>query len=93
MDFNIAVFVFGIMFVFLWEMKADIFLLVFAISVYVFLLFFLIISDPILTFQSILNLLISNPFLAILLLLSPLGIHYIVLFIKKRKYNQSKQKI
>ena len=85
MNFEVALLIFGLMVVFLWEKKADVFLIVFSSSVFAFLLVFKIIANPISTFQSIGLLLISNPLLVIILLLTPLGVHFIYKSYKSRK--------
>ena len=80
----LIIFIFGLVFAFLWEMKADIFLIVFGISVYIFLLLFVFLSDPIGTCKVIMIFLISNPILAFILFLTPVGLHFVVKFFKKR---------
>ena len=92
MNFEIAILVFGLMLLFLWDKKADVFLIVFGLSVYIFLFMFKFLSDPIGTYQAISVFLLSNPLLAFILLFSPLGIYLIYKsFMKKRNKNLVKK--
>jgi len=92
MNFEIAILVFGLMLLFLWDKKADVFLIVFGISVYLFLLMFKFFSDPIGTYQTVSIFLLSNPLLAFILLFSPLGIYLIYKAFMKSKIKHSKGK-
>ena len=75
MNVTTAFFVFGLLIIFLFELKADLFIFVFGISTYLFLLVFIFSSDPVNTLLSLLNFFISNPLLGIIILLSPLAVY------------------
>ena len=72
MNVTTAFFVFGLIIIFLFELKADLFLFVFGISTYLFLLVFIFSSDPANTLLSLLNFFIANPLLGIIIIITPL---------------------
>ena len=75
MNVATAFFVFGLIIIFLFELKADLFLFVFGIATYLFLLVYIFSSDPLTTMLSLLNFFITNPVLGIVIVFSPFGIY------------------
>ena len=57
----------------LWEIKADFTLILFSVTAYIYLVFYISFSDPLETLQSILDTIIFNPF-GLLFLFIILGI-------------------
>ena len=57
----------------LWEIKADFTLILFSITAYLYLMFYISISDPLETLQSVLESIIFNPF-GLLMFIIILGI-------------------
>ncbi len=82
MDVEIALFVFGLMILFLLELKADLFLFVFGITTYFFLLIFMFSTDPFSIMLSLLNYFVTNPFLGIIIIVAPIIIYELYIKIK-----------
>ncbi|MFX1593826.1 MAG: hypothetical protein ACFFB6_01680 [Promethearchaeota archaeon] len=78
-----ALFIFFIILI-LWEIKADFVLLIFGFAAYLFLLFYVGLSDPLGSIVSMVEFFIFNP-LGLLLLIIPTGIIGVYKYSKKKK--------
>ena len=83
MELDIAVLFIISLILILWEIKADFVLLIFGFAAYLFLLFYISSSDPLVSIVSMVDFLIFNP-LGLLLLLIPLGIFAVYKYCKKK---------
>lgn len=83
MELQIAVLFIIFILLILWEIKADFVLLIFGFAAYLFLIFYIGLSDPLGSIVSIVNFLVFNP-LGILLLMIPLGIFSVYKYCKKK---------
>lgn len=83
MELDIAVLFIISLILILWEIKADFVLLIFGFAAYIFLLFYISTSDPLVSIVSMVDFLIFNP-LGLLLLLIPLGIFAVYKYSKKK---------
>ncbi len=83
MELEIAVLFIIFIILILWEIKADFVLLIFGFAAYLFLLFYIGVSDPIGSLISIIEFLIFNP-LGLILLIIPMGIYSIKKYSKKK---------
>ena len=81
MELEIAVLFIIFIILILWEVKADFVLLIFGFAAYLFLLFYVGVSDPVGTIMSMIEFLIFNP-MGLILLIIPIGIYCI------KKYNK-----
>jgi hypothetical protein len=86
MELEIAVLFIIFIILILWEIKADFVLLIFGFAAYLFLIFYIGVSDPLESIISIANFLIFNP-LGLLLLLVPSGIFFAYKYSKKSRKN------
>ena len=77
---------------FLWFIKADFFFILFGVSVYLFILFYLYTSNPMESFELILNDIFVNPSV-LLLPFIPLAIYISVMVIRKRIGNSKNKKL
>ncbi|MFX1588786.1 MAG: hypothetical protein ACFFC1_11565 [Promethearchaeota archaeon] len=84
MELEIAVLFIVFIILILWEIKADFVLLIFGFAAYLFLLFYIGISDPIESIVSMIEFLIFNP-LGLILLIIPVGIYSIKKYYKKKR--------
>lgn len=78
-----ALFIFFIILI-LWEIKADFVLLIFGFAAYLFLLFYVGLSDPLGSIVSMVEFFIFNP-LGLLLLIIPTGIIGVYKYSKKKR--------
>ena len=83
MELDIAVLFIISLILILWEIKADFVLLIFGFAAYIFLLFYISTSDPLVSIVSMVDFLIFNP-LGLLLLLIPLGIFAVYKYCKNK---------
>ncbi|MHA1931226.1 MAG: hypothetical protein ACW96X_01730 [Promethearchaeota archaeon] len=86
MELEIAVLFILFIILILWEIKADFVLLIFGFAAYLFLLFYIGSSDPLVSILSIIDFLIFNP-LGLLLLIIPLGLYGVYKYNKKKSTN------
>ena len=83
MELEIAVLFIIFIILILWEIKADFVLLIFGFAAYLFLLFYIGVSNPIESILSIIDFLIFNP-LGLILIIIPAGIYSVKKFNKKK---------
>ena len=83
MELEIAVLFILFIILILWEIKADFVLVIFGFAAYLFLIFYIGLSDPLSSIISVIDFLIFNP-LGWLLLIIPSGIFGVYKYCKKK---------
>ena len=84
MDLEIAVFFIIFIILVLWEIKADFFLLIFGVAAYIFLLIYIVTSEPLTSISAVLSFLFLNPF-GIFFMLTLIGVFWTIKIINKKK--------